>query len=52
MIRLVPARARCYRFQLVLLRYSLEKAHLLGYLFLLKQDKRSEENGTQKSRMS
>jgi len=33
-IRLLPARARCYRLQLVLLRYSLEKAHLLKYLFL------------------
>jgi len=33
-IRLLPARVRCYRFQLVLLLYSLEKAHLLGYLFL------------------
>jgi len=33
-IRLLPARARCCRFQLVLLRYSLVKAHLLKYLFL------------------
>jgi len=33
-IRLLPGRVRCYRFQLVLLRYSLEKAHLLEYLFL------------------
>ena len=30
----LPARARCCRSQLVLLRYSLGKAHLLKYLFL------------------
>jgi len=30
----LPARARYCRFQHVLLRYSLEKAHLLKYLFL------------------
>jgi len=30
----LPARARCCWFQLILLRYSLEKAHLLKYLFL------------------
>jgi len=30
----LPARAHCCRFQLVLLQYSLGKAHLLKYLFL------------------
>jgi len=32
-IRLLPTRARCCRFRVVLLGYSLEKAHLLKYLF-------------------